>query len=69
MRLTNNLLEFHYKILDNVKDKMAHFIDHLLKAPDKKKNWWFCLFLDPQYKAHLKETRELHGVEEVHSDK
>ena len=68
VRLTNNLLEIHYNILDNVKDKLAPFIEHLLKAPDENFfHWWFFLFLGPQYAADLKEIRELHGVEGVQS--
>ena len=64
MRLANNLLDLHYKIFGNVKDKMAPFIEHLLKAPhEKKTHWWFCSFLDTQYAADLKEIRELHGFE------
>ena len=45
VRLSNKLLEIHYKILENVKDNMAPFIENLLKATDQKKiNWWFCFF-------------------------
>ena len=36
VRLANNLLEIHYNILDNVKDKLAPLIDYLLKVPDEK---------------------------------
>ena len=36
VRLANNLLEIHYNILDNVKDKLAPLIDCLLKVPDEK---------------------------------
>ena len=58
MRLVNNLLEIQYNILENVKDKLAPFIEHLLKDPyDKKIYWWFCLFLDPRYAADMKEIR------------
>ena len=32
-RLTNNLLELNYNILENVKDKLDPFIENLLKAP------------------------------------
>ena len=68
MRLANKLLGLHYKILDNLKDKLEPFIEHLLKATGEKKfYWWFCLFLDPLCVTDLKETRELHGVEGVHS--
>ena len=68
MRLANNLLEIHYKILENVKDKLAPFIDHIIKAPDEIKfHWWFCLFLYQIYAEDLKEIRELNGVEGVHS--
>ena len=68
VRLSNHLIELHYKILENVKDKLAPFIEHLLKAPDENKfHWVFCLFLNPRYAANLKEIRELHGVEGVHS--
>ena len=68
VRIANNLLDLHYKILDNVKDNLAPFIEHLLKATyEKKYHWWFCLFLDPRYAEGLKEIRELRGVEGVHS--
>ena len=68
VRFTNNLLEPHYNIFENVKNKLACFIERLIKALDETKiHWWFCLILDPQYTADLKEIRELHGVEVVHS--
>ena len=68
VRFTNNLLEPHYNILENVKNKLVYFIEQLIKALDERKiHWWFCLILDPQYTADLKEIRELHGVEVVHS--
>ena len=68
MRLTNNLLEVHYKISEDMKDKLVPLIENLLKAPDEKCfNWWLYLFLDPRYAEDLKEIRELHGVEGVHS--
>ena len=38
--LINNLLELHFKILDNVKDKLDPFIEHLLKALDENKFTW-----------------------------
>ena len=64
VRLANNLLEPHYNILENVKNKLAYFIGQLIKALDGRKiHWWFCLILDPQYTADLKAIRELHGVE------
>ena len=67
VRLENNLLDLHYNILANLKDKLAPFIGHILKAPyENEFHWWFCLFSDPRYAAHLKEIRELHGVEGVH---
>ena len=67
MRLANNLIEIHYKILDNVKDNMAPFIELLIKAPyERKLHWRFCLFLDPRYAEDLKYRRELRGVEGVH---
>ena len=69
VRLANNLLELHYKILENVKDNLAPFIEHPLKSPDENKfHWSLCLFLDPRYAADLKEIRELHGVEGVQSE-
>ena len=37
MKLENNLLEVHYKILENLKYKLVPFIEHLLKSPDEKK--------------------------------
>ena len=44
-RLATNLLELHYKILENLKDNTEHLIEHLLKDPDKNTfHWWFCLF-------------------------
>ena len=36
VRLANNLLEFHYKIWENVKNNLAPFIEYLLKAPYEK---------------------------------
>ena len=55
VRLSNNLIEIYYKILENVKYKLTPFIEHLLKDPyDKKIYWWFCLFLDPIYTADPK---------------
>ena len=43
LMLANNLLDIHYKILYNVKDKLATCIEHLLKAPDENKfHWWLC---------------------------
>ena len=38
VRIANILLEFHCKILESVKDKLAPFIGNILKAPDKEKN-------------------------------
>ena len=58
VRLADNLLELHYNILENLKNKLVPFIEHLLKAPDENKfHWWFCLFLDPRYAVDLKEIR------------
>ena len=58
VRLANNLLELHYNILDNVKDKLAPFIYHLLKVRyENKFHCWFYLFWDPRYAAYLKELR------------
>ena len=55
VNLANNPLKIHYKILENVKYKLAPFIEHLLKDPDENKfHWWFFLFLDPKYLAYLK---------------
>ena len=68
VELANNILGVHYNIFDNVKDKLAPFVEHLLKYPDQKKNYWcFCLFLNLRYAEYLKEISELHGVEGVHS--
>ena len=68
VRIINNLLEIHYKILNNVKYNLAPLFDHLLKAPyENFFRWWFCLFLDPRYVADMKEIKELHGVEGVHN--
>ena len=45
VRLANNLLEIHYNILDNVKNNLAPFVEHLLKAPDENRfHWWFYFF-------------------------
>ena len=67
MRLTNNLLEIHYYILNNVKDNLAPFYYHFLKALyENKFHCWLCLFLNPWYAADLKEIRELHRVEGMH---
>ena len=34
VELANNILGVHYNIFDNVKDKLAPFVEHLLKYPD-----------------------------------
>ena len=34
----------------------------------RKIHWWFYLFFDPRYAADLKEIKELHEVEGMHSN-
>ena len=50
MRPANNQLEIHHRILNNVKDNLASFIDPLIKAPEEKKFiGGYVFFLDPRY--------------------
>ena len=50
LKLAKNLIEIHYNILENVKDKLASSIEHLIKAPDENTlHWWFCFFKSTIY--------------------
>ena len=68
MRPANNQLEIHHKILDNVKDSLAPFVDTLLKAPEEKHfiGGYVCFWIHDMRKD-LEKIRELHRVEGVHS--
>ena len=69
VRLKNNLLEIHYNILENVKNKLAPLIENLLKAPyENTFYWWFCFF----WIQYMRKTRgksgnymELKGCTEI----
>ena len=54
------------KMRENVKRKIASYLDPLLEVPSEDKyHWWFYLILDPGYVNVLTYVRKLHEIDTV----
>ena len=53
---------------ENVKRKMAKYLDPPLEVPSADKyHWWFALIIDPHYVNELADSRKIHEIETVYT--
>ena len=65
-QLKMNLEETHMKMRENVKSKLAKYLELLLEVPSEDKfHWRFALILDPRYVKSFKDFRKMHEIETV----
>ena len=65
-RTYRNLLEVHYKIQNQVNDKLINALAPMLDvSASTKYHYWFALFLDPRYVIKLKDIKTFCQSENV----
>ena len=61
-----NLEEAHMKMRENVKNKLAKYLELLLEVPSADKyQWWFDLMPNPRYVDEFTDVIKLHEIETV----
>ena len=56
----------HMKMRENVKSKLAKYLEPLFEATSAYKYyWWFSLMINPRYANELMDVRKLHEIETI----
>ena len=65
-QMRRNLEEAHMKMRENVKNKLAKYLELLLEVPSADKyQWWFDLMPNPRYVDEFTDVIKLHEIETV----